>query len=658
MLKVTIVGQLADKDKVIESLQDSGCVQVVNLKDTVDSAEAQYLLPLGGVDSQSTDTALSEISSCIAFFDKYQPREKSLLDSFIGSKVPVSSDHYGRAVSGFNYHSLYRRVNAIESRLSDIRSQESRLASERELLSAWAGLDLPLEQLRDTDSTDIFAAAPAVKDLEPLRGALAESGGHAAFVEVSRDSKQVYVVLFMLKRERDTVDAMKPFTLSRVSFADLKGTAVSNLMRIESGVAGLDAEERALEAEVKQLYSHYNDLLVLYDELGTRKSRTSVQMNFLGTGQVFAVQGWVRKSQSHALRDRLEGVSDALVVEYEDPGPDDRPPVVLENSRWVEPFEIVTTIYGLPGYTEADPTPLLAPFFFVFFGLALSDAAYGILLALISAWALKKLDIPWAQKKLFRLMVLCGISTVVFGAMLGSWFGNLFDMLPASLAFVRRFRDAVFVFDPLQDPLRMLIISLALGILQVWFGLLIKMRATIKQSGLKTGLLDQGTWLFFLGTLVFMILAGTAVVSKSLYSIAVRSAQVGAVMVIAAQGRGARSWIAKPFLGLYGLYSVVSYFSDVLSYSRLLALGLATTVIANVVNQMGQLVRPVPVLGPVVMLAVLAGGHAFNLLINILGSFIHAGRLQFVEFFTKFFEGGGKAFRPFQRENRYTTVRS
>jgi V/A-type H+-transporting ATPase subunit I len=272
-------------------------------------------------------------------------------------------------------------------------------------------------------------------------------------------------------------------------------------------------------------------------------------------------------------------------------------------------------------------------------------------------YAIRKFDIPWSQKKLFRLLALCGLSTVIFGAALGGWFGNLYDILPPWLGFFKQFRNALFLFDPIEDPLRMLTISLALGIIQVWFGIAVKMRATVKQSGWVAGLLDQGTWLFLLSALILMILASAGVVPKTLSPVATRLAQVGVLFVIAAQGRAARSWIAKPFLGLYGLYSIVGYFSDVLSYSRLLALGLATGVIANVVNQMALLVKPVPVIGPLLMLPILAGGHAFNFIINILGSFIHAGRLQFVEFFTKFFEGGGKAFRPFRRDNRYTVVR-
>ncbi|MDP2856399.1 MAG: V-type ATP synthase subunit I [Bacillota bacterium] len=651
---MTVIGHSSGKERAIETLQSLGSVQVLDISDSEQPLQGPGS---GASSSGEIDAALQEIAFSTSFLDRFQVRQKSLLDSFIGSKVTLDADKYQQTVAFFDYHDVYRKCSMIDSRLAEIRNTRARLLSQKDTLPPWVDLDVPAQDLGGTETTDITLGSMTAREYEAMEQAIRDSGRALDVWPVSRDLRQVYFLLAVIKDDREALDVVRPFPINKVSVGELTGSVRMALAEIETGLSRLDSEEGGLVAEAKGLLHHYDELLALHDELMATRARFAVQGNFARTEQVFALQGWARTAEADTLRRALEGSSALLQVSFADPGPGETPPVVLENSRLIEPFEMVTTIYGLPSYNETDPTPLLAPFFFVFFGLALSDAAYGLLLMILSLYAIKKFDMPWSQKKLFRLLAMCGISTVVFGALLGSWFGNLYDILPPSLGFLRTFRDALFWFDPLADPLRMLIISLALGIVQVWFGIAIKMRATIRRSGLVTGLLDQGTWLFLLGSLIFMVLAQAGIVPKTLSSLAGRMAQVGALLVVAAQGRNAKSWIAKPFAGLYGLYSIIGYFSDVLSYARLLALGLATGVIANVVNQMATLVQPIPLLGPVLMLPVLVGGHMFNFVINILGSFIHSGRLQFVEFFTKFFEGGGKTFKPFRRDNKYTAIR-
>jgi len=654
MKKVTVIGHRSGKEKTIETLQNLGSVQLLDLSE---SEQAVHESVPGSPPTGDTDAALQEVSFSIGFLDKFRTRQKSLLDSFIGSKVTLNADKYQHAVAFFDYPDVYQKCSATDSRLSEIRSTRARLLSQKETLSPWAGLEVAVPDLGGTEKTDMILGSMPAREYEAMEQAIRSSGRAVDVWPVSRDSRQVYFLLIVIRDDKEALDVVRPFPINRVSLGEISGSARMALAGTEAELSRLESEEAELVAGAKSLLQHYDELLALHDDLTATKARAAAQGNFARTEQVFALQGWVKAAETETLERALEQSSALLAVTFEDLGPDDVPPVVLENSRLFEPFEMVTTIYGLPSYYETDPTPLLAPFFFVFFGLALSDAAYGLLLMILSLYAIKKFDMPWSQKKLFRLLAMCGVSTVIFGALLGSWFGDLYDILPPQLGFVKQFRDMLFWFDPIQDPLRLLIISLALGITQVWFGIAIKMRATIRQSGLVAGLLDQGTWLFLLGSLIFMVLTSVGVVSKGLVPLATRLAQVGALLVIAAQGRNARSWIAKPLVGLYGLYSIVGYFSDTLSYARLLALGLATGVIANVVNQMALLVKPVPILGPVLMLPILAGGHLFNFVINILGSFIHSGRLQFVEFFTKFFEGGGRTFRPFRRDNRYTAVR-
>ncbi len=647
MQKVTIVGHRSDRQKVIEKLQQLANVQII---DVHDSEHAMAELK----EDRDSELELQQVSSSINFLNRYYKQKKGLIDSFVGTKVAIGVEEYHDAVTSFDFRALHDSTQSIEQRLSEIKAERARLEARQEFLKPWEELDARLEDVSGTDWCEVIAAEAEADDVEGLMQALSDT--HSELVRVGEYDGRVSFVLFILKEDQKAQDNLRSYAVNRVSFEGLEGNAKDALRDVERRLSRLAEEEENLTLEAKALIEQYKKLLAVYDELNAREARSGIQANFAHTERVFVIQGWVKAREAASLKTHLEEVSDALAVSFEEPSETDSPPVSLENPKLLEPFEMVTTIYGLPAYNEVDPTPLLAPFFFVFFGLALSDAAYGLLLALVSLYFIKTLNIPWAHKKLFRLLVIVGISTVVFGALLGSWFGNIYELIPGEANPVRRLRDALFIVDPLQEPLTVLGVSLALGIVQVWFGILIKMIADIKRLGAKDPILDQGSWLFFLGAIAFMIVASTGMLPPAAAAFAPRLLIAGALFVMIAAGRHAKSWIAKPFAGLYGLYGLIGYFSDVLSYSRLMALGLATGVIATVVNQMAELVQPLPFIGPVVMLLILAGGHVFNLAINVLGSFIHSGRLQFVEFFTKFFEGGGRAFKPFRREDRYTVV--
>jgi V/A-type H+-transporting ATPase subunit I len=252
-----------------------------------------------------------------------------------------------------------------------------------------------------------------------------------------------------------------------------------------------------------------------------------------------------------------------------------------------------------------------------------------------------------------------GFVTFIIGALTGGWFGVVLEDLPESLGFAKRALTAIKIFDPVKDPITMLIISFVLGFIQIWVGIAIDMWWKIKNKQIIDGILDSGTWLYFLSVIVFYGATSFGLLPDSLKKIALYLLISGVVVIVLTQGRRQKNVFMKFLSGLGSLYGLVGYISDILSYSRLLALGLATSVIAMVVNLIGILFKDlVPVFGWILMILILVGGHTFNLVINVLGAFIHSGRLQFVEFFPKFFKGGGKIFKPFQRVSKYVSLKS
>jgi V/A-type H+-transporting ATPase subunit I len=387
-----------------------------------------------------------------------------------------------------------------------------------------------------------------------------------------------------------------------------------------------------LEREGQNLFVHREKLMLLHDVLLSEKKK-SFSSRLLGeTERVFYIEGWIRSSDAEKLRSKLRPYTDAIEIYSRAPLPEEEPPVILENPKSSKPFELVTKLYGLPQRGSFDPTLPMAPFFFLFVGLCVSEAGYGLLVALLSLLLIKFAKPKGGMLQFLKLFTLLGISTAVLGALIGGWFGFPLREL--------------MILDPLQDPLSFLILALGLGFAQVWFGTLLNMINGIKNKLYLESIFAQGGWLLLLPSLVLYIYPQT---SQPIWGISSLAGAAGIVFF----GAPSRNPFARFFGGLYSLYGISRYLADVLSYSRLLALGLATSVIAMVVNTLCQTALGIPWVGWLLAALIFIGGHLFNLGISFLGGFVHSMRLQFVEFFSKFFKSGGKPFSPFELESKF-----
>ena len=351
--------------------------------------------------------------------------------------------------------------------------------------------------------------------------------------------------------------------------------------------------------------------------------------------------GWVLEDKKEELQKNLSGTISHSHLEFLENASEDDPPIQLRNSSATSPFSVLTGLYGFPKHFEADPTPLLAPFFFVFFGLCLTDSGYGLLLAIFFGLGLLKMSLGPTAKNFFRLLFLGGISSLIFGAFVGGWMGNTLKILPESLSFLDRWASSFLVLDPIKNPVPFLILSLVLGVIQIYAGLVAKFIATKSRKGLREAALEEGVEIFLLSGFLFFGLSGAGLLTGILVPLANWTAALAIVVTVFVRGRGRKNVFTKLGMGLLSVYGLVNYLGDILSYSRLFALGLATGVIAVVVNTFTE------ILGQV---------HAFNLVISSLGAFIHSARLQYVEFFSKFYEGGGRVIDPFRSATRYVDL--
>jgi V/A-type H+-transporting ATPase subunit I len=356
--------------------------------------------------------------------------------------------------------------------------------------------------------------------------------------------------------------------------------------------------------------------------------------------------------------DRLTKANFVQSLETDSPAP-----VEIKNNSFVAPFEAVTRIYGLPMSKEVDPTGFLAIFFITYFGLCLTDAGYGLMLFVMTAAALIFLDSPVETRKLVKLLMYGGISTIILGVLFGGYFGMDASELPAWLTYTKEINGvetSYFIgqlLNPLKEPLIVLGICFLLGYIQMIVGKIIDGYWKIKQGSLVDGLCDGYLWAYALLSIGFFTFVKIVPSSALITNIGTYSFYIALVLLILTQGRDKANIIGKFSGGVLSLYGFIGYVSDILSYSRLLALGLATGIIAASVNLIAGIIGGmIPFVGPIIMIVILVFGHIFNLALNALGSFIHSGRLQFVEFFGKFMEGGGTQFKPFQKQHKYVTI--
>ena len=380
-----------------------------------------------------------------------------------------------------------------------------------------------------------------------------------------------------------------------------------------------------------------------YDSLTIKRDKASILSNIVKTKRSFYFDGWCPEASVKDVENILN--EKGCYYEFTEPEKDEETPVLLKQSKLAEPFEAITDLYSLPNSKEIDPTPFLAPFISYSSVLCFPMRDTDLYFPWRALYCLKKFRLEGLMKKLITLFMYCGISTMFWGIMFGGVFGD-FAAVFGRVALGKEIAINPVWFDPVKEPMTLLVFSLILGAIHLFVGMGIKAYMLIKSGHVVDAVCDIFLWYVLLIGLVLFGVGGSLAPAAEL--IGKWMSIIGALGILVTGGRSKKG-IGKVTGGLGSLYGITSYLSDVLSYSRLLALGLATGVVAQVINTLGSLAGN-GIVGTIILIIVVVIGTVFNIAINVLGSFVHSSRLQYVEFFGKFFEGGGVAFNPFSRK--------
>ncbi len=624
--KIQILAHAGVKMALLSALQEAGIVELEEI-----DGEA-YGLRFSPAELTDLEHLLHRLKHGLDFLSRWE--EKGVIEKILAQKPVLSRKDREEALQ-FPCHTVLDKIEAIAEETSDLRSHVNFLEREVEFLTPLANLDLPLSNFNSSNSLEIMIVTMPPAQKEAFSRMVEEE---ALWFEVLQEEKRnVRGLLYCLKEDKALIEQLlKDFQGGVVYLAEPILAKAGDGDRIKDIIARNEREAAAgrtkiedLDKEAEKMKVHRDQLAHLLDILRNERDKLAASRLLGQTERVVYLEGWIQSADAERLESVLAPFAEECEVFRRPPLADEDPPVILENPKPARPFEVITKLYGLPKRDSLDPTVSLSPFFFVFVGLCVSEAGYGLVVALLSFLYMKLAKPKGGALQFMKLLLLLGISNIILGTLVGGWFGYP----------VRR----LLILDPLQDPLKFLGLSLGLGFVQVWFGTLLGLIEFLKRRELGQAVVKAG-WLMLLPSLVAYFL------TKQPAAGILTLVGAGAIVLFAAPKRNP---LARIFGGLYSLYGISGYLGDVLSYSRLLALGLSTGVIAMVVNTLVKTASGIPWIGWLFAALVFVGGHLFNLAISFLGGFVHSMRLQFVEFFTKFFEAGGRPFRPLKMESKF-----
>jgi len=642
MKRLFLAALKSDRDDLLSELMRLSCVEISSPEEGLWHNEMAELLNPEDKASESLENEVKQLASAIDTISRYDKSKKPLF----AQRTPVSASELDRM-----------RVRAADSaaqaavcisRLNELRNEENRLKAIAASLEPYKALNVDLGESGTLKTNFFVGTVPTSVEQASIEAAFEENSPETYYSILGADKDQQYIFgIYLKEKEEEATAALKAIGFQKASFRDISGTPSQNISDIQNKLKEIEAERARVDEELEKLVPELPNIKGAYDSLSVALQKQKQTEQLLCSRDAFFIEGWIPEKNAADLDKALAKFD--CSYDIRDPQEGEEPPVLLQNSKLVSPFSSITEMYSLPAYGTVDPNVFVAVFYFVFFGMMLSDAAYGLILAIAGLFITFKYKPEGSLGKIIFLLGLCGISTVAWGAAFGGFFGNVIQVV-SSTFFGKEVVVKPLWFDPLSEPMKLLAICLVLGGIHLFVGMGLKAYMLVREGKIFSAIFDIGFWyVIIIGAAGYLFLD----FGKQTFMYMLIVGLIGAVVT---GGRANKNPIMKVLGGLISIYNnATGYLSDILSYSRLLALGLSTGVVASVFNTLGSLGGRT-VFGVIIFIVVFLFGTALNIFINTLGAFVHTSRLQYVEFFGKFYETGGRAFNPFIRKTKYIRI--
>ncbi|RKY12690.1 MAG: hypothetical protein DRP52_04420 [Planctomycetota bacterium] len=651
MQKVMVVAHRSQATALLGVLQDAGIVQILDAERAMVTKEWPELI-VERKRHRSVAETMDRISKAINFLKPYSEKDAT---SLFAPFISVNEAIYDAVVSQQDTMSCLGEIEQVGDNLEKLASEAENKNALLAKLNPWKLLSVPLEQLGSFSTSTTFVGLLGDQHFDSACEKLTELG--AALEEVdSSGQMRACIILCLNEVAPDVQKLLRSVEFEAAAFEGLSGTISENIVRTQDRLEEIQAEQAMLEKQASDLAQNKLNLQILFDHLQNLHGRLVARSTVPATDHAIFLEGWVKKKHFRRL-EKLVRPFDACDVAAIEPAQGEDPPIEIDNGPMSAPFETITRLYGMPTTSDVDPTVFMAPFFALFFGICMTDAAYGLILLGLLGWLMRKIK---GDRKFVVMLIFCSITTVIAGALTGGWFADSAQsLLPQSDGSIgttlNAWRVKIMLFDPMEKPLIFIGISLALGYVQVLFGLAIAFFNLLSQKRYAEAVFEKLTWLILLNSILLYALAKVNVVPAELASVMGVLALVQMVIIF---------WFTERNSGLGGrlgggafaVFSTVFYVGDMLSYVRLMALGMVTAGLGMAVNILTKLLMDIPTVGFVLGMLMFVGGHAVNIALALLSAFVHSLRLQFVEFFPKFFTGGGHIFKPLRNHYRYVSI--
>ncbi len=581
-------------------------------------------------------------------------------------KLVIGRSEYDRILGSKNFEEIVDDILNAENEIGSLDIKIADMESRINQLSIWSCYKGNIEDIAASDTYTIKLGIIRCEkcDFKEILKGLDKN--NISWEKLYEDRDVDYVILaYHNQYKKDAEEYLGSFSFEEAELAGYRGTVEENLNRIKKSIDLSRKRKKYLLSGIRNIAEKYEKPLTVYLDFveNNLEIEKAIESGF-STEYVSFHTAWVKKADKKKIISLIESFKSTRVIEIK-PGSDESIPVILENKPLFRPFEIIVDLYGVPRYFEIDPTPFVSLFFAMFFGLCLTDAGYGFILAiltLIFAFRMKNI------KKFLMLIFIGAIFTIFAGVLFNGWFGDL----PAYLGIDGFFKKLAILGDPIntnQGSMNFFRLALILGVVHVIFGLFIKFFECLKRKDRQGAFLDGLPWIVVLLSLITVLLSSQIAVNMQLVSqpifpgivpkILIWPIIAGSAVIILFSARSEKSWGFRIFMGFLNLTIVnglTSFLGDFLSYIRLMALGLVTAGIGVAINKIAFQFLSIPIVGIVLLIIILIIGHLFNIGINILGGFVHTLRLQYVEFFPKFYVGGGRPFKALRDEHKYITI--
>ena len=642
MKRLRLLSLTEEREKLLACLQRAGCVEVLEPETELNDPAWTALLKR---ETSALLTVKGQMTAVRAALDTLK-RYAGVKSGLFVRREPVLERVFFGAERRDAALALAEQLNQWARELGKLQTMETNLENRKASLAPWAALDLPLETQETATTVVQLGTCPPAVPLTALEGALAEATEQAHLQLVSQDKHLQYLLLVCRKEDLDAaMPCLRAHGYAVARLKGLTGTPADNLRLADAELAQLQKAREEILQQILACAGRRKELELCLDRVTQDLHREQAREKILTNGTVLFLEGWVALTGLARLEEELQNV--VCAYDLADPQEDETPPTLLKNPKWLTCINMVTEMYSLPVYQGGiDPNPLIFGFFVAFFGFMFADLAYGLALLILSLVITRKFRPKGTMGYMFQLGQYLGLSTAVFGALTGGFFGDAIYQFTAAF-----FPDHVIslpaLINPLQDPMTIMVIALGVGAVHMLFGQCVHIYMEIRDGRPAEGFLDVVPW--------WLVFAGIALAyfQGTFWGIA-----AGFLALLLTQGRHRKGILGKLFGGIASWYDITSWLGDILSYCRLMALMLATSVISQVFNILATLPGeglPKP-LGILLFLVIFLVGNLFNMGINIIGTYVHAARLQYLEFFGKFYKEGGVPFQPLKVQTKYVDV--